>query len=1180
MSLTGNYEAAFELSEQTVREIFLSSHENGEIPHEVRADRTIGGLAVHAVANVLQTNVAGDLGLSFSTPVHNGIEMRLPLDVEVQVENSPAPSINPIEFSCYLKVVAPVEAVASPTDGNDELVMNLHGLPAGQVTVVMPPAPVVSVNEALIEDGLHKAYDDGVIPHEYSGYAGIQVDILDDDEDAGKQIHFTIQQTVTESQEGHGTITLPLLIHLYGGMDSLATIRNVRLALAGDELQVRFGGITNADVTLSVGTAEAVGLIANMVRGFGTRKVFVPRNSTLADLIAVEVRAKLDTWGADHNGRIHLYTPNAVENLPVEIRTFVPVVKPGFLAVLFNPMANPDPNSVENFIPPGKKFAQALAEPVMQEMFREAVRVNILEANHDTNFPCTYEKKIEGHTVTLTEEPSFALHNGYIQMNGSAEVAIDCWFDPDVDYEAKVGLSFGTDENGNKIIQPNVYDADAGLSCLDWFLGVIILIYGWIAIGIAHSVVESVGGTVVSEEGNDIASGTKYLAGEIHGVGHVTTELDQITIEPRGVILSGGTFLMQTQQALMYVPSESSSPYKCSAGQSLTIKAQHTASGASHLWKIGSVERTAREFVLPFPRSGWYPVALETEMKGPKSADTHHFGRVRVDSVKPVVNAGPDCTVKEGEVVEFTGTFSNAEYEDRHKARWSWGDDSMAIGTVSEVLAPPKAQGTVRGTHAYGNNGDYTVTLRVIDEDGSVGIDTKKVRVLNVPPAVQMPAYFIAYPGIPVTLTASFTDPGWLDTHRAFWVFGDGTVAMPATVKEVNLAPIGYGIAAASNIYTTLGAFYARCVVIDSDGGAGGGAMPVYVTELKNRDFEGGFRALLQGEVANFWKPYGNGTLAAELFKVHDGQRSQRMTANSGARVGLHQFLATNVGWDYQLSAWYHIDEKTEGGRCRLGVDPAGGIDPSAATVCWFEGNEQNEWNRLMVRVTAAAPKLTVFLETVTERGSVSAVFDGVEFIPYPAPLPAPVAPALPTPETPEKKKCVNWADVKESRELGSSFVREGFAFNSLQSASLRVALWGSARTGHLVVPMSGVKAVLPFAANRVGVQIRHYKIETVEVCAYNAGGDCVGRAVSQKEGSDTVILRAPEIAYVVLVSEGGEALLEQLCAFAGDEAAAGGLTRIPDRVELAPLDATRKIALPDGLMAGVDFGFLMERHS
>ena len=89
---------------------------------------------------------------------------------------------------------------------------------------------------------------------------------------------------------------------------------------------------------------------------------------------------------------------------------------------------------------------------------------------------------------------------------------------------------------------------------------------------------------------------------------------------------------------------------------------------------------------------------------------------VTVQNVAPTVNSGPDQTVKAGTVVSFSGSFTDPGSSDTHTIFWDFGDGTNTTGTLTP-------------THAYEDTGNYTVTLRVTDDDGGIGIDTLKITV-------------------------------------------------------------------------------------------------------------------------------------------------------------------------------------------------------------------------------------------------------------------------------------------------------------------------------------------------------------------------------------------------------------------------------------------------------------------
>jgi PKD repeat protein len=195
---------------------------------------------------------------------------------------------------------------------------------------------------------------------------------------------------------------------------------------------------------------------------------------------------------------------------------------------------------------------------------------------------------------------------------------------------------------------------------------------------------------------------------------------------------------------------------------------------------------------------------------------------VTVSNVAPAPNAGGDQTVNEGDTVYFSGSFTDPGSCDTHTYQWTFGDGSPAV------------TGTLTPEHAYGDNGVYTVTLTVTDDDGGVGVGTLVVTVNNVAPAVtgismgQPNPQFI----LPIVHTldfeGNFTDPGWLDTHTSTWDFGDGVI-VPGTVSEENVKPDATGNATASHAYGEPGTYTVTLTVTDDDGGSDVETMQVVV---------------------------------------------------------------------------------------------------------------------------------------------------------------------------------------------------------------------------------------------------------------------------------------------------------------------------------------------------------------
>jgi PKD repeat protein len=216
--------------------------------------------------------------------------------------------------------------------------------------------------------------------------------------------------------------------------------------------------------------------------------------------------------------------------------------------------------------------------------------------------------------------------------------------------------------------------------------------------------------------------------------------------------------------------------------------------------------------------NGFYTVTFTVEDDdGGVGSDTT---TVTVENAAPVVDAGPNRTTTEGVAVSITSTFTDAGVNDTHTATIDWGD-----GTAADTIDP--AVSPLTGSHTYVDNGDYTVTVTVTDNDGGVGSDTLMVTVNNAAPVVDAGADQTADEGDadnPVAISATFTDLGANDTHTATIDWGDGTAADavdPAT------SPV-----TGSHVYADNGDYTVTVTVTDNDGDSGSDTLVVTVSNV------------------------------------------------------------------------------------------------------------------------------------------------------------------------------------------------------------------------------------------------------------------------------------------------------------------------------------------------------------
>jgi PKD repeat protein len=160
------------------------------------------------------------------------------------------------------------------------------------------------------------------------------------------------------------------------------------------------------------------------------------------------------------------------------------------------------------------------------------------------------------------------------------------------------------------------------------------------------------------------------------------------------------------------------------------------------------------------------------------------------DAAPPTVDLGPNLTLEEGEGFAIFPTVS----DDGSIASYSWtlGDGRTSTDSFISTFYP--------------DNGFYTITLTVTDNDGDTSSDSVLATVSNVAPDADLDLLATRIPpGVSRTFEASAFDPGEDDTLTYAWTFGDGGTATGQSV---------------SHAWTTPGTYTITVRVSDGDGGS------------------------------------------------------------------------------------------------------------------------------------------------------------------------------------------------------------------------------------------------------------------------------------------------------------------------------------------------------------------------
>jgi PKD repeat protein len=1183
MVTTGNYDVVAELSQAVLQQILHAAWKNGSpIPQNITISpgTQFGPYQVEdGTAQISDNGLALDL-----VPNANSVKITLPTTFNIQLQNPPIPTLALFNIAANIFVTVPLGIMPGSTVNVGAI---LDGLSRNNVAVTLTSIDpdIQNVSLSMISDYIHQKFTDGTITttstiKDYT--VGIyKTDVYwmlyDDLNDATHQID------VTQPSPNQVLLSIPIYLRLSNmtanGIPVPSPVGAVARILVQMPLETG-SGYVKADVTSPSTTVQVADLgpssdpieMANYnidssvggafftntlksqiilvaqqtLQSLGDITVFTPTDDQIATFIGDQVYAAL-------LGRcdIGLWTPQIPSNAQITVTDVVPKVLSDCLALCINDRGGGDPNAITSFIPAGL----SCAINVNGDKIIELINGQIAQSYPSLPGTPAQLSNIDGHPGTLNSlTPS--LKDGAIHFDGNATVndITACNFSVDADFWADIGLQWQDDGNGNQILTANVINqnVDPHESGWAWVIGALTGgLIGVIIVAIVEKIVndiaESVGGQIIQ---NNVSNQTVVVAPwpqDLEGIGQVDTAFENpIDIYSDSVLFPDFYIVNPIYASTSVASALANGPYAVAGSSPLQLTGGPTTPSTSYEWDLGDGTKVAGQTVShTYAKHGTYVSKFRTDVQQPGGTVSRQFTKVIARSVTPIVNVAGDMTVNEGQEVDYSVVFTDGEWDSTHKAIFNFGDNQLpAEAVINEKPGPPNCQGTATVKHAYCRADVFTVNVQVINEDLSIGQASFKVTVRNLPPKVEACEDVYAYPCAPITLVAKFTDPGWCEKHTGKWYFGDCIDTQMAVIREINAPPEGRGIATAAHTYNRLGTYVAECTVTDEYGASGWDKTFVRVVDLLNHGFEEGFHSTHIGVVANRWIPYksktqeppaGSATVTysmaenpesltfdGEEFIVHGGQRSQKII---GAKVigGIYQQVGANINWDYQFSVWHNENGKC---KCRLGIDPNGGIDPTSSSVVWAEGSDEQNWASLAVRVTAKSRLITVYLEAQFET-TAKAYFDDAQLIPYPCILKMPPFWIIPSSD----QKCAEWSDA-ESQELGKLYEKNGFIFRS--SMPMQIVRSGiPANKGKLVIDPNMI-VQLPFLAEKVIAQV--VRLTTpITLTAIGENGGVIAKAIVSNKGElNSVELKGDgeAISFVRFMTDEQRNLLISLCAF------------------------------------------------
>jgi uncharacterized repeat protein (TIGR01451 family) len=223
---------------------------------------------------------------------------------------------------------------------------------------------------------------------------------------------------------------------------------------------------------------------------------------------------------------------------------------------------------------------------------------------------------------------------------------------------------------------------------------------------------------------------------------------------------------------------------------------------AGHMWDFGDgTFSTAVNPTHSFAQAGSYVVKLMVTDNEGATASAFVAINVKSRALDATIELPTKEIILEGTTLEFSGMALSEGYTGPFYCSWTFGDGFNS--------------GNCDTTHTFMDEGTYTITFTVFDEDGHIASDTTQVIVLNARPTVKVTRNVHGVEGGQVYFTATATDPG--DDELAFiWDLGDGTLVTGNDFLHT---------------YLDSGKYIVTLVVSDGDGGI---VVKLLTADIKN----------------------------------------------------------------------------------------------------------------------------------------------------------------------------------------------------------------------------------------------------------------------------------------------------------------------------------------------------------
>jgi len=553
MSLTANFDYCVEMGIGPVKAIFHLALKNEDLfVHNVGPfTRNYSGQQFIISARLLD-DLDAPADLEFADDKH--IRFFLPFELTVDIPNAPDPTLTRVTLRATCTV--PGALATWPVDGEDQLGVDFAGVTASAVEVPTI-AGLPTLDAARFAAALHAQYE-AMPGHTFTLGTNTLV-LYDGNRDptlspANAATPFEIGAQI----EAHGgknylKVTLPLhanvpmaVFSLYGhatfwreivSTDTSVSVNfSVEPADAALTTQIDFDGNHPAE---SLVVAQLKPLLIAQLAGFGTVTEPWFTEASAKTIMAAEIAAYAN------DKHFPVYTPRSGDPA-VPLATPVGFLLPadGVLAILMNRRDA----SVTDFAPDNflgtNQVALAVGRAALDEMITRSMNEQFPGVNDGGAEVTTDEGSATLYTLAVTpsDPGAHGKAEGHLWAEGTAEVHIDCWPDPDVSFSGPIYLRVVNTETDTECameVKPEMGEFDAGQSCCDVFIDILIPVVGIIMLIVIESMIDQVGGELAADFAGKQARNIEAIPPFVAGVAELQACLEDLLVSSQGLVFPG-----------------------------------------------------------------------------------------------------------------------------------------------------------------------------------------------------------------------------------------------------------------------------------------------------------------------------------------------------------------------------------------------------------------------------------------------------------------------------------------------------------------------------------------------------------------------------------------------------------------------------------------------------------------